>query len=124
MPSKVPAAPIITISSPLEQQNISTTKEAKERGRTDIKIKPANQQSDKNDGKIQKETPKDNKRAKGEHVSTSEKKKRRSFTAYIEKLINEGCPNAEIEKLKNAEKKRREEVWKAKKEEKNKKRRN
>ncbi|CAK5074708.1 unnamed protein product [Meloidogyne enterolobii] len=112
MPSKVPAAPIITISSPLEQQNISTTKEAKERSRTDIKIKPANQQSDKNDGKIQKETPKENKikRSRGKNKSRSERKKRGRENANIEKLKNEGRPNAEIKKLINKEKKRRQEV--------------
>jgi len=50
-------------------------------------------------------------------------KKRQCASEKIKKLINEGGSDAEIEKLKNEEKKRREEVLKMK-EEKNKKRRN
>uniref|UniRef100_A0A914NXI8 Uncharacterized protein n=1 Tax=Meloidogyne incognita TaxID=6306 RepID=A0A914NXI8_MELIC len=141
MTPRIPAAPIITISSPLKQQTLARKSEkvfgkpglgpkeaeGEKRQWTPHQLKAGETiiglQAGSNKGATQSGMQNKIKHSKRKYVTKSEMKKRQCASEKIKKLINEGGSDAEIEKLKNEEKKRREEVLKMK-EEKNKKRRN
>nr|CAD2158151.1 unnamed protein product [Meloidogyne enterolobii] len=128
MTPKVPAIPIITISSPLKQQTLARKSEkvfgkpglgpkeaeGEKRQWTPHQLKAGETiiglQAGSNKGATQSGMVNKIKHSKRKHVSKSERKKRGRTNAEIKKKINEGRSNAEIKKLINKEKKRREEV--------------